>query len=300
MDEKSRGVSDRAKRALKKARSAAARGTGVASLAGVQAENAKLHRQLGQLRKRVRALELANEKHLGSAPQTPLAIGPVTEPISPGLEKLITSVRKQHITFLSVASLRTLSAAMTEIEEQGIEGCVLEAGTARGGSAIVLAATKAIGRPMRVYDVFGTIPPPTERDGADVHERYATIKRGEAKGIGGDTYYGYRENLLDEVTQSFVDHGLDPSANSVELVPGLFEDTITVDGPVALAHLDGDWYESTMTCLTRIAPRLSRGGRLVIDDYDAWSGCRIAIDEYFAVNKGYSFERRGKLHIVKM
>jgi hypothetical protein len=29
-----------------------------------------------------------------------------------------------------------------------------------------------------------------------------------------------------------------------------------------------DGYESTMTCLTRIAPLLSQGGRLVIDDYD--------------------------------
>ncbi len=28
-----------------------------------------------------------------------------------------------------------------------------------------------------------------------------------------------------------------------------------------------------MVCLTRLAPRLSSGGRLVVDDYYAWSGC---------------------------
>jgi O-methyltransferase len=37
----------------------------------------------------------------------------------------------------------------------------------------------------------------------------------------------------------------------------------------------------------------------VIDDYDAWSGCRAAVDEYFADSRGFRFERRGKLHIVR-
>ncbi len=69
---------------------------------------------------------------------------------------------------------------------------------------------------------------------------------------------------------------------------------------MALAHLDGDWYASTMTCLTRIAPLLSVGGRFVIDDYDTWSGCRTAVDEYFAGRPGFRFERRGRLHIVRV
>ncbi len=55
-----------------------------------------------------------------------------------------------------------------------------------------------------------------------------------------------------------------------------------------------------MTCLTRIVPRLPAGGRLVIDDYDAWSGCKTAIDEFFAGRTDFRFERRGKLHIVKL
>jgi hypothetical protein len=58
-----------------------------------------------------------------------------------------------------------------------------------------------------------------------------------------------------------------------------------IDQPVALAHIDGDWYESVMTCLQRIEPHLSEEGILVIDDYDAWSGCRTAVDEYFADKK---------------
>jgi hypothetical protein len=72
-----------------------------------------------------------------------------------------------------------------------------------------------------------------------------------------------------------------------------------LEEPVALAHLDGDWYESTRTCLTRIAPRLVPGGRIVLDDYDKWSGCRAAVDEYFAGRDGFRFERRSRLHVIR-
>lgn len=42
------------------------------------------------------------------------------------------------------------------------------------------------------------------------------------------------------------------------------------------------------------------GGRLIIDDYDLWSGCRAAVDEYFTGRPAYRFERRGKLHVVRL
>lgn len=163
----------------------------------------------------------------------------------------------------------------------------------------MLAAAKSPTRPMKVYDVFGMIPEPSEEDGQDVHERYETIVNGGATGIAGDVYYGYRDDLYREVTESFARLGYPVADNHVELIKGLFQDTIRLDEPVAFAHLDGDWYESTMTCLQRIAPRLAPGGRLVMDDYHSWSGCRRAVDEYFAERSEYTFERHVKLHIVK-
>jgi asparagine synthase (glutamine-hydrolysing) len=55
-----------------------------------------------------------------------------------------------------------------------------------------------------------------------------------------------------------------------------------------------------MTCLVRITPRLIPGGVLVIDDYDAWSGCRRAVDEYFADKRGaFSFTRKERLHVLR-
>jgi hypothetical protein len=215
--------------------------------------------------------------------------------LPPTVEDTIAAVRREHLTYLKPENLRELAAMVVD----AVPGLVVEAGTARGGSAIVMAAAKDPERPMKVYDVFGTIPPPGEHDGPDVHRRYATIAAGEARGVGGETYYGYRSDLYHEVADSFGRLGVPTREHNVELIRGLFEDTIELDEPVALAHLDGDWYESTMTCLTRIAPLLPRGGRIVLDDYDTWSGCRAAVDEFFAGRDGYRFEHRTRLHVVR-
>lgn len=176
---------------------------------------------------------------------------------------------------------------------------LIETGTARGGSAIVLAAAKAAQRPLVVYDVFDTIPAPGEQDGEDAHDRYRTIAAGEARGLDGEIYYGYREDLYAEVRESFARLGLPVEEHAVELVKGLFEDTVHPRGPVAFAHLDGDWYDSTMVCLERIAPRLSMGGRMVIDDYYNWSGCQRAVHDYFEGRDGFELVHRAKLHVIR-
>ena len=219
--------------------------------------------------------------------------------LPPRVAETIEAVRAEHLTYLKPVPLQELAAVVTALERDGVSGALVEAGTARGGSAIVMAAAKAPGRPLKVYDVFGMIPPPGDRDGEDVHERYAKISSGAARGPGGETYYGYRDDLYREVVEAFARHGLPVAEHNVELVRGLFEDTIDLDEPVALAHLDGDWYESTMTCLTRIAPLLVPGGRLVLDDYHAWSGCRRAVDEYFAGRAGFRMEHRSRVHVVR-
>ena len=215
------------------------------------------------------------------------------------VEEVIARVRDERLTYLKPPYLRALAADVLDVERPGLEGLVLEAGTALGGSAIVMAAAKAPERPMKVYDVFGQIPAPGEHDGEDVHERYETIAAGDARGVGGETYYGYRDDLYGEVTASFARLGVPVGERNVELVKGLFEDTIVLDGPVAFAHLDGDWYESTLTCLERIAPRLVPGGRIVLDDYYKWSGCRRAVDEYFAAHDGFTLEHGAKLRVVR-
>jgi asparagine synthase (glutamine-hydrolysing) len=215
------------------------------------------------------------------------------------VEETIARVREEHLTYLKPRYLRALATAVLDAERRSLPGLIVEAGTARGGSAIVMAAAKNPERRMKVYDVFGMIPPPTEQDGADVHERYRRITAGKARGVGGELYYGYRDDLQGEVAASFARHGIPTAEHSVELIRGLFEDTVHLDEPVAVAHLDGDWYASTMTCLVRIAPLVVPGGRIILDDYYKWSGCRTAVDEYFAEHDGFQLRHGAKLHAVR-
>ena len=187
--------------------------------------------------------------------------------------RTVAAVRDERLTYLKPAMLRRPRRRVLELERDGVAGLVVEAGAARGGSAIVLAAAKSPERPMKVYDVFGMIPPPTEHDGADVHRRYATITAGEAKGPGRRDVLRLPRRPLPGGRATPSPAMACPSASTTSSsCAGLFEDTIQLDEPVAFAHLDGDWYESTMTCLTRIAPLLATGGRIVLDDYYKWSG----------------------------
>lgn len=257
-----------------------------------EAELRETRRQLRAARERLRAARAELE---AARQYPPLFADELPERVL----QTITAVRGEHLTYLKEGMLKDLAACVASAERENLPGLIVEAGTARGGSAIVLAAAKRPDRPMKVYDVFGMIPPPSERDGEDVHRRYAAITAGTAKGPGSETYYGYRDDLYHEVEESFARHGVAVHDHHVDLVRGLFEDTIQLDEPVALAHLDGDWYESTMTCLERIAPLLVGRGRIVLDDYYTWSGCRRAVDEYFAEREGFRFEHRTRLHVVR-
>jgi len=265
-------------------------GASAERLAASEADVRKLKRKLKATRTELREVHAELEHARGDE---------ASHSLPPQVEEAIARAREEHLTYLKADNLRALAAVVIDLETDNRPGLLIEAGAARGGSAIVIAAAKSAERPMKVYDVFGMIPPPTERDGADVHERYEKIAGGAAKGPGGETYYGYRDDLYDEVTESFSRLGVPLAEHNVELVRGLFEDTIDLDEPVAFAHLDGDWYESTMTCLTRIAPLLVPGGRIVLDDYYKWSGCRAAVDEYFKDRGGFRLERRAKLHVIR-
>ena len=72
------------------------------------------------------------------------------------------------------------------------------------------------------------------------------------------------------------------------------------DQPVAVAHVDCDRYESVRTCLDRIAPRLSPGGVMIVDDYEFKSGCKHAVDEFMQENRArFSMIRKTRVHIVR-
>lgn len=195
-------------------------------------------------------------------------------------QQLVARIRDKKLTYLSDRKLASLIATCRSIEARNLPGIFLEAGCALGGSAILLASIKRVGRPLNVYDVFGMIPPPTKEDTQDIHARYQTIVEGKSTGIEGDRYYGYIDDLYDVVKGNLASFDIDCEASSVSLIKGLVQETLTLDLPVAFAHIDVDWYEPVRTCLERVFPQLVVGGSIILDDYHDWGGCRKATDEY--------------------
>jgi len=178
---------------------------------------------------------------------------------------------------LNWRKLRNLEQALRQARE--VSGDYLEAGVALGGSAVVIGSQMPTDRTLHLYDTFAMIPAASDRDPPEAQERFDTIRSGASGGIGGNPYYGYLDNLDQRVCRTLEEYGL---RGRFVLHKGLFETTLTPDGPVALAHLDSDWYESVRVCLDRIYPHLARGGLLVSDDYSDWGGAREALDEFWS------------------
>jgi asparagine synthase (glutamine-hydrolysing) len=202
------------------------------------------------------------------------------------VKDLIARIREKKLTYLTDKKLLSLSGTCQDIEKRNLDGLFLEAGCALGGSSILMASIKSAQRPLLIYDVFGMIPPPTDMDTQDVHDRYKTISEGKSTGIDGEKYYGYEANLYEIVLSNFRDFDIDCEKQNAQLIKGLLQETMTINQPVAFAHIDVDWYEPVMTCLTRIFPHLIVGGSIILDDYHDWGGCRKAADEYLQTVPG--------------
>jgi asparagine synthase (glutamine-hydrolysing) len=213
------------------------------------------------------------------------------------LSEIARNVRERNLTYLSPSRLRTLE----DLAKSAVPGDFLECGVALGGSAIVLARHGGSDRRFHGYDVFGMIPPPGENDPPEAHERYQTIVGGESSGLGGEEYYGYRDDLYEQVSAAFSEFGVPVDGDRVQLHRGLFEDTLHPDSPVALAHVDSDWYDPVKTCLERIYPQLEAGGVILLDDYEDYGGCKQATDEFMSSRPDLRLEpqRGGNVALVR-
>jgi asparagine synthase (glutamine-hydrolysing) len=200
------------------------------------------------------------------------------------LPEIARTVRNKNLTYLSDKKFISLYECVRRVRDDSIPGDFLEFGVALGGSAICLASELDDGRRFLGFDVFGMIPPPGELDGASSKSRFQVIVSGQSKGIAGEQYYGYIDDLYEQVKKNFHDCGILVDDDRIQLVKGLFHETLPlVDRkPIALAHIDCDWYEPVLDCLNFVYKSLSLGGYIILDDYNAWPGCTKATSEFVA------------------
>jgi len=93
-------------------------------------------------------------------------------------------------------------------------------------------------------------------------------------------YVAHAGDLIGFTRENMRRTGVDPDAANIRFVKGLYQETLAIDGPVAFAHIDCDWYDSVKLCIDRIAPRMSEHGIMLFDDYNSFEGCRKAVDEW--------------------
>jgi len=163
-----------------------------------------------------------------------------------------------------------------------ISGDIVECGVWSGGSMLLAAHTLLhfgdTARRIWLYDTFAGIPKPdavdARWDGVPALPTWQHFQqRGRRWGYGG---------TQDHVRQVVCSSGY--PAESFVFVEGLVEDTLPATRPdtIALLRLDTDLYRSTYHELVHLYPLLAPGGILIIDDYGAFQGVRLAVDQYFA------------------
>lgn len=164
--------------------------------------------------------------------------------------------------------------AVKEIEEKGIEGCIIEIGVWKGGSILsMMLASEKYSKNQREFHLYDTFEGMTnasavDRDLNDVSADTLVNENSWFKCISG----------LDEVKQNIQRHtSICPNYHVGDIRQNKF-----VPEKIAILRLDTDWYDSTKYELDTFYDSVSPGGIIIIDDYGHWKGCQKAVDEFLS------------------
>lgn len=139
------------------------------------------------------------------------------------------------------------------------EGCIVEVGVYRGGTAWRLATlARARGVPLYLYDTFTGIP-------------FRNVEKGDRHVVGD----------FSDVNETEVRLAI-PDAIFCK---GVFPDTLVEMGPISFVHCDCDQYQSVKDVITYLYPKLLPGGIIVFDDYSCLEGATRAVDEHFVIKE---------------
>jgi O-methyltransferase len=160
-------------------------------------------------------------------------------------------------------------------QHRHVEGCVVECGVWRGGMIAGMADVLGPTRDYVLCDSFKGLPAAKSIDGSAALAWQAD-----------KTGPNYHDNCA--ATRADAEEVMRMSKASptrVHFVQGWFDRTLPdfkAPGPIALLRLDGDWYESTMSCLQHLYKQMARDGLVIIDDYYTWDGCARAVHDYLS------------------
>lgn len=205
-----------------------------------------------------------------------------------GLPIELSAVEKDAIyrfrpfSMTSFERLSAIAISMKYLNENKIEGALVECGVWAGGSiglAAFLSQQKGEIRDVTLFDTFQGMTAPSEDDSLEAHE-------------------GYKNTLMDDGSSSWCAVDLTDVKNNLALagvdmgklnfvvgdVSATLSEKSNIPEKIAFLRLDTDWFQSTYDELTHLYPRLVPGAIVIIDDFGAWEGARSAVTKYFEEN----------------
>ena len=183
-------------------------------------------------------------------------------------------------TMIGLARLNNIQACVEDVIQNGVEGDLIETGVWRGGATIfmraVLKAHRVTDRTVWVADSFEGLPALTEKDTAFKDDTYVDVA---TLNDGGPLQLGLAVSL-DRVKENFNKFGL--LDNQVRFLKGWFRDTLRT-APIkklSILRIDCDLYQPTRDVLNALYSKVSRGGYVIVDDYNGWPHCKQAVDDF--------------------
>lgn len=172
---------------------------------------------------------------------------------------------------ISREGLEVVITALEQTLKGNVKGAVVEFGCYVGTTSVFIRrvldeAGQSDAREFHVYDSFEGLPPKSSQD---------------SNAAGVDFEAGKLFVTRKEFLQQFRAGNLKPPVIHKgwfnELAPG------EVPEPIAFAFLDGDFYDSIISSLRLVYPKMSEHGRIVIDDYqrETLPGVERAIRDFF-------------------
>jgi len=161
-----------------------------------------------------------------------------------------------------------------------IPGAIVECGVLKGASFSRFSMFREIfsnsfSKKLIGFDTFGKFPETSFIDDQKPREQQIT-----SAGI---------ESISKEQLFNVLKHkGTD---KNVELIKGDITKTVpdyVKNNPelkISLLNLDTDIYEPAVTILENLYPRITKGGILILDDYETFPGEAKAVDDYFEDQK---------------
>lgn len=172
-----------------------------------------------------------------------------------------------------------LHLVATTLNDPKLAGAaVVECGTWKGGMSCGLLSAAPGARAFHFFDSFEGLPPARKIDGKRAIEWQRDTQ--------GSQYL--ENNRADAAAFEALVRHTARTDQEVHVHKGWFAETLPLfpgERSIAVLRLDGDWYESTMTCLENLFDQVLPGGIVIIDDYLDWDGCTRAVHDFLSARK---------------